>query len=303
MRAYEIRGLCKTYPRQEVAANRDIDLDIEAGEIFVLIGDNGSGKTTLVKQMAHLLRPSEGRIRLFGKALDASPLYTPSLIGFMPQGGNALDDLTLSEALYFADHLRGLSRRDARAERDRLVEELGMGAFRDRVIARLSGGQRRLAALATTLAGSPPILILDEPTNDLDPQYRQRVWEILQTVARDTGATIILVTHNLVEVEKLVQRVAVLSAGRVVAQGRPGALKQSMDRQLRLHLAFDPDHPPELPADIPVREAGRGRWNLRLDRERAGALLPDLLASEAIEDFHLSTETLEDFYLWITENP
>ena len=98
----------------------------------------------------------------------------------MPQNGMALNNLTVGETLYFTAHLRGLRRRDARAERDRLIDQLDLGSVRDRMAPRISGGQRRLALLATTMAGFPAVLLLDEPTNDLDPQHRRLVWDVVR---------------------------------------------------------------------------------------------------------------------------
>jgi len=149
MSVYEVIDLTKIYPQQTVLANDRITLSVEAGEIFGLLGANGAGKTTLVRQMANLLAPTSGSIRLFGWPLTHSPLYAPSQIGYMPQSGLALNMLTVNETLFFTAHLRGLARKDALAERDRLIERLGLGELRDRVVTRLSGGQKRLVLLAT----------------------------------------------------------------------------------------------------------------------------------------------------------
>jgi len=294
---YEVRELTKIYAGQTVPANDSISLDVHEGEIFGLLGDNGAGKTTLVRQMAHLLAPTRGTIRLFGRPLDAATLYTPGLIGYMPQNGLALNNLTAGETLYFTAHLRGMSRRDARAERDRLLEWFDLGAVRDRMAAQLSGGQRRLLLLATTIAASPPVLLLDEPTNDLDPLHRRLVWEALRTLKERAGTTIILVTHNVVEAERVIERVAILRAGRLIALGRPGALKVHLGDQLRLDIIFQPDAPPTLPDGVSPRALGPGRWQLLIGRDAAAAYLEALTAAPSVEDFTLSTASLEDLYL------
>ncbi len=158
MTVYDVCDVIKRYPRQATPANDGISLHVAPGEIFGLLGDNGAGKTTLVKQMANLLAPSAGSIRLFGQPLGIHPLYTPSQIGYMPQQGMALNNLTAGETLYFTAHLRGLSRRDARAERDHLLDLLDLGPARDRMPPRISGGQRRLLMLAVTIAAAPPVV-------------------------------------------------------------------------------------------------------------------------------------------------
>ncbi len=299
MLAYEVRHLTKCYPRHKTPANDDLSLEIAKGEFFGLLGDNGAGKTTLVKQLANLLRPTHGDIRLFGQPLSTAPLVMTGKLGYMPQSGRALNNLTVGEALYFTAHLRGFSRRDARQERDRLLEIFELGPMRQRPTARLSGGQRRLVALATSMAAAPRILILDEPTNDLAPQNRIRVWDILREQHAQQGTTIILVTHNVLEAERVIERVGIMKNGRLIAIGRPGGLKAELNHQLRLEIIFIPDRPPVLPASTVPHLAAPGRWNLLIGREEAPAYLDLLSYDPAVEDFRLSTATLEDLYLAI----
>src|SRR5512136_2110357 len=113
MIVYDIRDLVKIYPGQTTPANRNITLQIEQGEIFGLLGDNGAGKSTLVKQMINLVRSTSGSITLFGQPISRDPLYVPMNVGYMPQDGLALNNLTVGEALFFTSHLRGMSRTDA----------------------------------------------------------------------------------------------------------------------------------------------------------------------------------------------
>lgn len=303
MAVYDVVDLTKIYPRQTTPANDRLTLSVAEGEIFGLLGDNGAGKTTLIRQMANLLAPTSGTIRLFGQPLGAAPLYVPGHIGYMPQDGLALNNLTVGETLYFTAHLRGLDRRDARAERDRLLDRLDLGTARDRLIVRLSGGQRRLAMLATTIAASPPVLLLDEPTNDLDPLHRRLVWDLVREINREQGLTIILVTHNVIEAERVIQRVGIMRGGRLIAVGRPGALKAGLNRQLRLEIVFAPGSPPALPPGPAPREVVPGRWQLLIEREAAPAYLAALNGNESVEDFTLSTATLEDLFLALAERP
>lgn len=301
MLAYEILNLTKQYPGQAARANDDVSLTIEAGEFFGLLGDNGAGKTTLVKQMTNLLKPTSGSIRLFGKALDAAPLYTAQQIGYMSQSLTALNSTTVGEALYFTAHLRGLSRLDARLERDRLLEVLALGDLRDKPFPRLSGGQKRLALLGACLAASPRVLILDEPTNELAPQNRVRVWELLRQINHERGTTIMLVTHNVLEAEKVIQRVGIMRQGKLVAVGRPGVLKAGLNDQLRLEIIFAPETPPTLPDEQPYRELAPGRWQILIERDAAALYLDWLHRTPSIEDFRLGTATLEDLYLSMVE--
>jgi ABC-type multidrug transport system ATPase subunit len=297
MPVYAIHNLTKIYQGRTPAANRAITFQIEQGEIFGMLGDNGAGKSTLVRQMVNLLRPTEGSITLYGRPLPAHPGLVPQVVGYMPQDGLALNNLTVGEALYFTAHLRGLARPAARTERDRLLARWQIDPQRDVPIPRLSGGQRRLLQIAVAMAGAPPVLILDEPTANLDPQRRKQVWEVLREENAARGTTVIFITHDAVEAEKVIDRVAILRAGELVALGRPLDLKRQVDHQLRLELFFPPDAPPTLPADLPRREIGPGRWLVYLDHPQAAALLQTLDLTR-LDDFRLYSATLEDLYLY-----
>ncbi|RIK41883.1 MAG: ABC transporter ATP-binding protein [Chloroflexi bacterium] len=296
MNVYDIHNLTKCYPGQTSLANDKISLQIQAGEIFGLLGDNGAGKSTLVKQMVNLLASTSGEIRLFGKPVASEPFHVPMSVGYMPQDNNAMNNLTVGEALYFTAHLRGLSRHDARRQRDWLLELWQIGSLRHQYSPRLSGGQKRLLRLAVAMAGSAPILVLDEPTNDLDPQRRKLVWDVLRDENRNRGATIIFITHDAIEAEKIIQRVGIMHAGKLVALGKPGELKQQVDQQLRLELFFTPDQPPVLPAGLTPHALDAGRWLVYLERRQAGAVIRQLDLAQ-IHDFRLYSATLEDLYL------
>ncbi len=293
---YDVADLWKAYPGASEPANRGITLQIRQGEIFGLLGENGAGKTTLVRQMANLLRSSSGSIRLFGRPVSEDPLYVARHVGYMPQEAHALNILTVGEALYYTAHLRGLGRRAALRERDELLALWQIGGLRDHYCQRLSGGQRRLLRLAVSMAGSLPVLILDEPTNDLDPLRRRLVWDVLRRANYESGTTIIFVTHDAVEAEKIIERVGILRDGELVAIGRPSDLKQDIDRKLRLEVVGSPGLPPPLPAGLGATEVQPGRWIALLERDEALRALPALDLSQ-LDDFRLYSATLEDLYV------
>jgi ABC-type multidrug transport system ATPase subunit len=296
MLVYDIQNVTKYYPGREAPANRDITLQIQAGEIFGILGDNGAGKSTLVRQMANLLRSTSGSITLFGRNIARDTLCVPLYVGYMPQDGRALNNLTVGEALYFTGRLRGLSRADARRERDALLEIWHIQALRDVYSPRLSGGQKRLLQLAVAMAGACPVLILDEPTNDLDPQRRKLVWDVLRRLNGERGTTIIFITHDAIEAEKVIQRVGIMRDAALVAVGRPSDLKQSIDQKLRLELFFTPEAPPLLPPGLYCRSLEPGRWLVLLERDQVQETLNTLNLGE-LDDFRLYSATLEDLYL------
>ncbi len=296
MKAFDIQAVTKIYPGQPTAANKNITLQIEEGEIFGLLGENGAGKSTLVKQMVNLLKVDSGQITLFGRPVGANPLYTPMNVAYMPQSGIALINLRVKEALYLAAHLRGLSRKEAQKERDYLIDLWQLGDFSAKLVSQISGGQKRLVQLATAMAGSLPVLVLDEPTNDLDPQRRKQVWDNLRRLNRQKGTTIIFITHDAIEAEKIIQRVGIMQRGEMVALGRPSDLKAQVYQTLRLELFFQPDNPPALPVYLNHHEIDAGRWLVYLEWDKVEPVLA-ALDLRHIDDFRLYSATLEDLYL------
>lgn len=293
---YDVRDLVKVYPGQTQPANKNITLQIRRGEIFGLLGANGAGKSTLVRQMVNLLPGTSGSITLFGQPVGRNSLHVPLNVGYMPQETHALNNLTVGEALYFTAHLRGMGRAEALRERDALLDLWQMQDLRDRPSPRLSGGQRRLLRLAVAMVGFPPVLILDEPTNDLDPRRRRLVWDVLRQVNRERGTTVIFITHDAIEAEKAIQRVGIMRAGELVVVGRPSDLKRAVDQKLRLELFFSPTAPPALPPDLTCHQLEAGRWLVLLEREQMMDVLNGLNL-ERIDDFRLQSATLEDLYL------
>lgn len=303
--AYLVSGLIKTYRAKhgDVHATNGIDLSIGRGEVFGLLGPNGAGKTTLVRQLIGLLRPDAGRIELFGHDVVARPRVVPDFVAYLPQDDAALADLSPVVALETTARLRGLSAIAARTERDAVIDELGLNEFANRAIAKLSGGQRRLAGVGATLVGARPVLVLDEPTTGLDPTARRAVWAAVERRRIEQGITVVLVTHNVIEAETVLDRVAIIDHGQLIACDTPGRLKATVDRDVRLELAWR-DEPPlhdPLVRELHAQAVEHGRrWSVRLPADRARAALGELTSGPlfaALDDFTLATPSLEDVYL------
>lgn len=308
---YRIEHLTKRYGKFKKiadelppAANDDITLDICPGEIFGLLGSNGAGKSSLIHQMVNLVAPTSGSIWLMGQNIAKKPEAVTRYVAFMPQQPQALLDLTAEEAIYFTGHLRGMSRRDAKAAAKRLVEEWGLEHIRDKAVRHLSGGQHRLVGLAITLVGERPVMILDEPTNELDPSYRRMVWEQIVSINKERGTTVILVTHNIQEAERVIQRVAIMSKGRVVGLGRVGELKERVDRSVRLELFLKPEYAPQVEPILSELHGSRLvrhlQWTVMVPRQEAEQAIYEILNQvglDHLEDFRLQTATLEDVYM------
>jgi ABC-2 type transport system ATP-binding protein len=297
----QIEELTKVY-RGGTRANDGISLGIDEGEVFGLLGHNGAGKTTLVNQVVGLLRPTSGSIRIDGRDMVADPGLARRLCSFQAQAQAQvpIDGLTPRQAIDLLGQLRGLSRRDVQGRRERLVEALDLAEWLDVDAARLSGGVKRLVAFAMAAVAPGRLVMLDEPTNDVDPVRRRMLWRQVRTLA-DHGAAVLLVTHNVIEAERSVDRLAILDEGRVIAEGTPASLKGRLGAALRLDLVLDPDlvELPVSPFGLSAVPVGN-RLMVGVPTDAAGpavAWAETLKRAGSIDEFTLGPATLEDVYV------
>lgn len=220
-----IQGLRKRYgkPPKGVQANDGVDLRIGAGQVVGLLGHNGAGKTTLVNQVVGLVLPDEGSIRLAGLDAVARPDEARRLASVQAQANVPITGLTPRRAIDLVGRIRGGSRADVRRRTDHLLEALDLGPWADVTAEKVSGGVARLAAFAMAAVAPGALVVLDEPTNDVDPVRRRLLWAEIRRIA-DEGAAVLLVTHNVREAETVVDRVTVLDHGRVLADETPAGL-------------------------------------------------------------------------------
>ena len=295
----QIEELTKVY-RTGVRANDGISLAIGEGEVFGLLGHNGAGKTTLVNQVVGLLKPTSGSIRIDGRDMVADPGLARRLCSFQAQAQVPIDGLTPRQAIDLLGQLRGTARTEVERRRERLIDALDLGAWQDEDAARLSGGVKRLVAFAMAAVAPGRVVMLDEPTNDVDPVRRRLLWRQVRTLA-DHGAAVLLVTHNVIEAERSVDRLAILDEGRVIAEGTPAGLKGRLGAALRLELVLDPDAS-EIPASpfglsaVPV--GNRVMVGVPMDAAgQAVAWAESLKHAGSVEEFTLGPATLEDVYV------
>ena len=208
-------------------ALRGVSFSADRGEILAFVGPNGAGKSTIVLILATLLRPSAGRATIMGTDVVRHPAAARRRIGVALQDAGIDPAQPVRRLARLHARLHGYSRRGSRARADELLELLGLGEVGGRRAAQLSGGMRRRVDLALALLHAPEVLLLDEPTTGLDPHVRNELSrEILRV--RAEGTTVVLTSQQLEEAELLADRVAIVSSGRIVAEGSPAALKRQV---------------------------------------------------------------------------
>jgi ABC-2 type transport system ATP-binding protein len=301
---FRAERVTKVYPNG-VRANDEISLHVAPGEVYGLLGPNGAGKTTLVKQIIGLLKPTSGRILLGGRDLVADPAAARQLCSYLPQAQVPIDSFRAREAIVLCGRVRGGGRADVTRRADELIDALDLGEWRDKRGIGLSGGVKRLVGFAMVTVAPGRLVILDEPTNDVDPLRRRMLWEQVRALG-DRGTAVLLVTHNVLEAEKAVDRVAVIDRGRLLAEGTPSAMKAGDRGHLRLQLMIAPGREaPTCPAFAQrCVTAGRNLMAV-IDESDAPAGIKwaqEAVASGTAEEYALSATSLEDAYIELTGN-
>ncbi|VXC18599.1 DL-methionine transporter subunit; ATP-binding component of ABC superfamily [Luteimonas sp. 9C] len=218
-------GIHKSYSAagRETVALHLLDLTIEAGEVFGIVGHSGAGKSTLLRLINGLETPSGGRLTVDGQrldTLDGAGLRTlRRRVGMIFQHFNLLSAKTVLDNIAFPLRLAGVSKSQAHARAQELLVRVGLEAHRDKYPAQLSGGQKQRVGVARALATEPKILLCDEATSALDPQTTASVLQLLDGINRELGLTIVLITHEMDVVRRVCDRVAVLDAGHLVESG------------------------------------------------------------------------------------
>jgi ABC-type multidrug transport system ATPase subunit len=299
--------LTRIYPgKQPIIANDDLTFEVKQGEIFGLLGPNGAGKTTLVYQMLGLTLPTSGTIWLEGIDVAKNPKQIKRITGFLPQTGLPMRYVEVERALHYTGRLRGQNEVEAKRQTHQLIEELGISEYAKRYVHKLSGGILRLTNFAMALMGSPKIVVLDEPTNELDPHKRRLVWDMIARLNREQGLTCVLVTHNVLEAERVIQRVAVMQHGKIVAFGTPGELKLYSGGKVRLDFRFKSGenlsgNEFERLTELGILESQRpGDYSVQLTSDKVASatdLLMTKIGMARLDDFRLSPPSLEDVYL------
>lgn len=296
----DVEDVTKTFRgRPPVRANDRVSLQVRAGDVVGLLGHNGAGKTTLVNQVAGLTRPDSGSLRVAGVDVVDSPDEARRLISVQAQANVPITGLTPRTAVELVGRIRGGSRAEVRRRADHLVEALDIGAWAGVPAHKVSGGVARLTAFAMTAVVPGRLVILDEPTNDVDPVRRRLLWAQIRALA-DEGAGVLLVTHNVREAEHAVDDLVVLDKGAVVAHGTLAELTQPLRSTLQLEVDLAPGAEVRWPgcATPTVREGTRARATVPAqDSTVAVTWAQAAVEAGEIDRYAITPASLEDVYV------
>lgn len=275
-------------------ANNDITLSIESGRIFGLLGPNGAGKTTLIRMITNIIMPDEGEIRLDGQPMASLQQHR---IGYLPEERGLYKKLTVAEQLTYFGQLKGLDAREALHRGSAWLHRMNAAGWESRKVQELSKGMQQKVQFIATILHEPSLLILDEPFSGLDPVNSDVLISVIKEL-KDRGTSIILSTHQMDQVERLCDDIALINAGRVVLQGNVADVRARY-RSNRIYIEYVGDQ--TALASIPgatIEHATQGRAELTLsDSASARDVLTFVHERVDILKFEVSSPTLHDIFV------
>lgn len=265
----------------ETPAVDHVSFHVGRGEVLGFLGPNGAGKTTTVRMLIGLLKPQEGKITILGRDIVKHKEEIQSRIGVCFEEKNLYDDASAVENLRFFGSLFGLRKVDTAS----LLERVGLPLERKDRVSNYSKGMKQRLMIARALVNQPDILFLDEPTDGLDPVSSEAIRKVILE-EKDRGAAVFLTTHDMMEADKLSDRVAFINEGRIAALDTPDNLKHQFGRRV-LKVRYHEDGE--------LREE-----ELPLEAEGTGRRIQEVLASYSVLDMHTEEATLEDIFIRLT---
>jgi len=308
----EVRDLVKVYGKGE-SATRAVDgitFDVARGTLFGLLGPNGAGKTTTIRILATLLDATEGQVRVDGIDVHEEPHEIRKRLGLALQMA-ALDAFSTGrETLVLAGRMHRLPSAQIKRRSDELLELMTLTKVADKLTGTYSGGMKRRLDIASALMHEPPLIILDEPTEGLDPQSRTALWEELERISQ-AGTSMLLTTHYMEEADRLCDKLAIIDNGKIVVEGSPADLKRGIGSDtVVLQLADAGDGVVDLVRGrldgiIAGLEVNAHPGGVAVSVPDAGAAIPVLLrqlevGGVTISGLHMSRPSLDDVFLRYT---
>jgi ABC-2 type transport system ATP-binding protein len=302
MLALEIKQLSKTYANGVHAVN-NIDLSINTGDFFALLGANGAGKSTTIGLVTSLINKTSGSIKIYGHDLVTEPEQAKSCLGLVPQEINLNifenpKQILLNQAGYY-----GITRKEAHPRAELLLNQLGLWEKRDSMVRQLSGGMKRRLMIARALIHQPKVLILDEPTAGVDIEIRHSMWEFL-TRTNAEGTTIILTTHYLEEAEQLCKSIAIIDKGKIIKNTLMKTLLQTLRHQT---FIINTEMPLELLPDLHpfvAKLIDANSFELRVENDFTLNEVFSVLTQQGIQvdSMRNKTNRLEELFLDLIKN-
>ncbi len=297
MNALEINQLYKTYANG-IEALKGIDLTVQQGDFFALLGANGAGKSTTIGLITTLLTKTSGQIRINGHDLDQHPEAAKTSLGLVPQEFNlnifeSCQEILLNQAGYY-----GISRKTILPHVHTLLEQLGLWEKRKAIVRHLSGGMKRRLMIARALIHRPKLLILDEPTAGVDIEIRRSMWEFLTKINQE-GTTIILTTHYLEEAENLCKNIAIIDKGLIIENSSMKQLLKKLNHQTFIFTTHKPiHHLPNLAPFLAIQHDAY-TFELKLDNRYTLNEVFALLSQQDLQVVSIRNKTnrLEELFL------
>lgn len=304
MSVIELRGVTRRFG--DLVAVDEVDLQVGEGEIVGLLGHNGAGKTTLIRIINGLLTPHGGSLAVHGLDPVEDGLAVRSRTGVLTEYPALEAYLSPRENLDIHASINGMDRARAAATIQQLLDRLGLADRADEPVRKLSAGLKQRVALARALLHDPTLLLLDEPTTNMDPVAAREVRALIRAAARYEGRTVLLSTHNLPEAEELCDRVAIMRKGHLLVDGPPGELRRELARPQQVRLSTDRHRMEDLlhalPTSVTVDDLGGDSVVLGLPAVEPGIDVPQIVRDLVAEDIPLHRvdpvePSLEDLYV------
>ena len=303
----EISHLTKKF--DQFVAIDDLSFSIREGEVLGFLGPNGAGKSTTMKVITGFLSPSSGRVTIDGHDISTAALEAKRLIGYLPEGAPSYGDMTTLEFLRFIAQIRGFQGVEIEQKIDQVINEVALETVRDQSIETLSKGFKRRVGLAQAIMHDPKVLILDEPTDGLDPNQKNHVRALIKSLATDK--IVIISTHILEEVTAVCSRAVIIANGKIVADGTPSELESQSRFHQAIRITLTDSH--DLVADL---SALPGVASVEVEEDNGlaytifaegGASIFSQVSEIAqqkhwpISEFHVERGQLEDVFRSVTQ--
>lgn len=298
--AIEVNGLQKTFGRgkQTVKAVKQVEFNVEAGQVFGFLGPNGAGKSTTIRMILNLIRPTKGGVKVFGQSVQTAHEVLQSRVGALVDGARFYPFLTGRANLEVVAMAGGLYDKQ---QIDSLLEQLGMSDRADRLMKDYSTGMKQRIGIAATLLGNPDLIILDEPTNGLDPKGIREIRQFIRELVDTHGKTVFLSSHLLNEIEQICDHVAIINHGEMIQQG---AVVDLLSGQIALRIETDK---PQMAQRIlcehwQTQPDEQPDWlSVQASRDETPHVLKQLMSADvSVFQVVIQRRTLEDYFLSVT---